>query len=382
VTEDDDAGRLAASKQLPGVVAPGTAGDERAEPTESEGGRRDRAAQQRDAQALRRDGVAEQRDDVGWERDVQAAQRDQATAGRDRQGRRRDDAAAGRDQVSVRRDAAAEVRDSAAEQRDRPAPAPAAGPAATGQAGAGRLVLARRAAAADREYARQDRRLASLARGSAGVDRELAGQDRAHSGSDRGAAEQDRNAALGDREAGDDERTFAVRDRRGALADRDDAAADRQSASLDELTGAYLRRPGLLQLERDLSRARRSGEPLVVAFIDVDELKTVNDQGGHAAGDRLLHHVARTLQAQLRPHDLIIRFGGDEFVCVVAGLGQHDVAKRLAHANTVLGTGPEPGAVTVGLAQLQPNDSAHDLIERADRALYAQRAHRRVLHPR
>jgi len=69
-------------------------------------------------------------------------------------------------------------------------------------------------------------------------------------------------------------------------------------------------------------------------------------------------------------------------VCVVAGLGQHDVAKRLAHANTVLGTGPEPGAVTVGLAQLQPNDSAHDLIERADHALYAQRAHRRVLHPR
>ena len=381
MTDDDDAGRLAASKQLPAVVAPGTAGDERAEPTESEGGRRDRAAEQRDAQALRRDGVAEQRDDVGWERDVQAAQRDQATAGRDRQGRRRDDAAAGRDQVSLRRDAAAEVRDSAAEQRDRPAPAPATGQAATGQAGAGRLVLARRAAAADREHARQDRRLASLARGWAGADRELAGQDRAHSGSDRGAAEQDRNAALGDREAGDDERTFAVRDRRGALADRDDAAADRHSASLDELTGAYLRRPGLLQLERDLSRARRSGEPLVVAFIDVDKLKTVNDQGGHAAGDRLLHHVARTLQAQLRPHDLIIRFGGDEFVCVVAGLGQHDVAQRLAHANTVLGTGPEPGAVTVGLAQLQPNDSAHDLIERADRALYAQRAHRRVLHP-
>ncbi len=62
---------------------------------------------------------------------------------------------------------------------------------------------------------------------------------------------------------------------------------------------------------------------------------TVNDQSGHAAGDRLLHHVARTLQAQLRPHDLIIRFGGDEFICVTAGLGQRDVAQRLSHANTV-----------------------------------------------
>ena len=150
---------------------------------------------------------------------------------------------------------------------------------------------------------------------------------------------------------------------------------------MDELTGAYLRRPGLLQLERDLSRARRSGEPLVIAFVDVDALKVVNDRSGHSAGDRLLHNVAQTLQAQLRPHDLTIRFGGDEFVCVVAGLGQHAVAQRLAHANTVLAQEATPASVTIGLAQLQPDDTAHDLIERADRALYKQRAHQ-PLHPR
>ncbi len=68
-------------------------------------------------------------------------------------------------------------------------------------------------------------------------------------------------------------------------------------------------------------------------------------------------------------------------MCVVAGLGQHAVAQRLAHANTVFAQEATPASVTIGLAQLQPDDTAHDLIERADRALYKQRAHQ-PLHPR
>ncbi len=345
-------------------VAPGlSAGEGRSEPADCDGGLRDRAAEQRDVEALRRDGVAEQRGDGAGERDTDAGERDLAAADRDRDGRERDEAAALRDKADTCRDDAAKVRDSAAEQRDRPVHA-----RDTEQAAFGRLVRAGRAAASDREHARQDRGAGVLACGLAGPDRGSAGQDRAHSGSDRDAAERDREAALGNRGAGDDERSLAVLDRSRALGDRADAAADRRSASLDEPTGAYLRRPGLLQLERDVSRAKRSGEPLVVAFVDVDQLKNVNDQGGHAAGDRLLHHVAGTLQAQLRPYDLIIRFGGDEFVCVVAGLGQHEVGQRLAHVNTVLAHEAAPSSVTVGLAQLQPEDAAHDLIERADRA--------------
>jgi diguanylate cyclase (GGDEF)-like protein len=169
---------------------------------------------------------------------------------------------------------------------------------------------------------------------------------------------------------------LAASDREHAHDDREDAAADRYSASLDELTGAYLRRPGLLQLERDLSRVSRDGGELVVAFVDVDQLKAVNDQGGHAAGDRLLQHTVQSLQARLRPHDLIIRFGGDEFVCVVAGLALDDVAARLRQANDALTQGPAPGSFTVGLARLHVGDTAHELIERADRALYQQRAGR------
>lgn len=336
-----------------------TEGEGQPEPAGSVGGRRDRAAGQRDVEAERRDGVAGQRDDGAGERDVDAGERDLITGSRDREAGRRDEAASSRDRVDALREDAAAVRDNAAEQRDRP------GAPTSGRAGFERLVLARRAAAADREHSRQDRSAGAVARVSAEADRGSAGQDRAHSGSDRSASEQDRDAAMADRGTSDDARGSAVLDRQNARGDRDDAASDRRSASLDQLTGAYLRRPGLLQLERDLSRARRGGEPLVVAFVDVDALKDVNDQGGHVAGDRLLRRVARTLQAQVRPHDLIIRVGGDEFVCVVAGLGQHDVAQRMANVNTALGTSPDPGSVTVGLAQLQPDDTVHDLIERA-----------------
>lgn len=140
------------------------------------------------------------------------------------------------------------------------------------------------------------------------------------------------------------------------------------------MTGAYLRRPGLLQFDRDLVRCRRTGEPLVVAFVDVDQLKVVNDTRGHAAGDRLLHEVARTLRAQLRPYDLIIRYGGDEFICMITGIELTGVAARLADTNRLMASGPTPGTVTFGLAQLQPDDTSSDVIGRADAALYRTRS--------
>jgi diguanylate cyclase (GGDEF)-like protein len=63
-----------------------------------------------------------------------------------------------------------------------------------------------------------------------------------------------------------------------------------------------------------LERARRAEEGLVVAFVDVDGLKQVNDTEGHFAGDALLIPVANSLRAYLRSYDLVMRFGGDEFV--------------------------------------------------------------------
>lgn len=338
---------------------------------QSDAEQRDQAAGRRDEAALRRDGVAVKRDYSARHRDDDAGERDVVSVGRDRDGYRRDHDATLRDQASAGRDHAAEVRDSLAEQRDRPT-----GPYPVSQRDFGQLVLARRAAAADREHSRQDRSAESLSRRVAGADRGLAGLDRAHSIDDRSAAEHDRDAASVDRGAADDERNHAVLDRRGAHGDRDNAASDRWSASLDELTGSYLRRPGLLQLERDLGRAKRNGESLVVAFADVDHLKVGNDPRGHSAGDHLLQQCVQTLQAHLRPHDLVIRYGGDEFVCVIAGLELENVAHRLADVSGLLAEGSPPGAFTFGLAQLQPDDTAYDLIDRADAALGEVRSHR------
>ena len=64
-----------------------------------------------------------------------------------------------------------------------------------------------------------------------------------------------------------------------------------------------------------MARAKRTQRSFVLAFIDVDGLKTTNDSLGHAAGDELLRRVVDTVRDHLRSYDLIVRFGGDEFLC-------------------------------------------------------------------
>ena len=147
-------------------------------------------------------------------------------------------------------------------------------------------------------------------------------------------------------------------------------------AAVDELTGAYLRSAGLLELDREIARTRRTEEPLVVAFVDVDALKQVNDSRGHAAGDRLLAAVAASLKAMLRPYDVVIRYGGDEFVCVMTGITLSTAVTRFSTINSLLATAAENGSVTVGLAELSTGDSAYMLIGKADANLYAKRRHR------
>ncbi len=147
---------------------------------------------------------------------------------------------------------------------------------------------------------------------------------------------------------------------------------------MDGLTGEYSRGAGLVELEREMARVKRTGETLVLAFLDVDQLKSVNDSGGHAAGDRMLTEVARTVRAALRPYDLIIRYGGDEFICGNSGLDMAGVSKRLALVNSVLAKAAEHGSITAGVALLQSGDSVEDLIARADAALYRERRQRRA----
>lgn len=141
----------------------------------------------------------------------------------------------------------------------------------------------------------------------------------------------------------------------------------------DGLTGAHLRGPGMAELEREVARATRTSEPLVMAFVDVDGLKAVNDLRGHAAGDRTLAAVADALRANLRGHDLLVRYGGDEFVCVMSGLSLADAARRLERVHAALAGAPEPTSMTVGLVQREGGESANDVLARADADLYRRR---------
>lgn len=210
-------------------------------------------------------------------------------------------------------------------------------------------------------------------RREAAADRSRASQDRGAGASERTEAELDRVTALADRGAGASERTEAELDRNTALADRGASARERERSSHDGLTGTYLRGPGSVELEREIARARRAELPLTLAFVDVDGLKAINDSRGHGAGDRVLLNVANALRASLRSHDLIIRYGGDEFACVIPGLNSADATKRLGRVNAALAEAAVPASVTVGITELQPTDSTEHLLARADAALYRER---------
>lgn len=191
------------------------------------------------------------------------------------------------------------------------------------------------------------------------------------------AADIDRSHSYVDRIAASNDRADAATDRYEALSDRMDAARDRRKACLDGLTGAYNREAGLLELARDVARASRSGHLLVVAFLDVDHLKITNDTQGHAAGDHVLMTVAATLHAALRPYDLVIRYGGDEFVCAAEGIDVHAARLRFDRINELLARAVPGLTVTVGLAELGPGESTEAVIARADADLYGQREQRR-----
>ena len=153
--------------------------------------------------------------------------------------------------------------------------------------------------------------------------------------------------------------------------------AEREDSSIDGLTGVYHRDPGLVELEREITRAMRTGSDhrFVLAFVDVDALKAKNDSLGHTAGDQLLRHIAEVIRANLRSYDLIVRFGGDEFVCGLPGLDVEAAAERFACINSELAS-TRQASVTVGLVEALENESIENLIVRADKAMYAERQKR------
>jgi diguanylate cyclase (GGDEF)-like protein len=218
------------------------------------------------------------------------------------------------------------------------------------------IVEARERAAADRES------LAS-ARDKAATERDSIANAR-----DRVATERDSIAntrpAVGHGRSADAPDTGSS----GVELEQARLEAELQRAHLDGLTGALRREMGRLTLRNEIDRARRGDGKFVMAFIDVDGLKEVNDRDGHAAGDRVLRTLVATMRANLRSYDPIVRFGGDEFICGITSTDPTEVQHRIGVIDQSLRSATGVG-ITAGLASLGSNESLDELTARADAAL-------------
>jgi diguanylate cyclase (GGDEF)-like protein len=210
---------------------------------------------------------------------------------------------------------------------------------------------------------------------AAGDERDRAAEARDRAADERDRAAADRDCAAGrslasEREHAARDREESARDRAAAAVDRARALRDRQQAGLDALTGALRRDRGLVDLQHEIERARRSDGRLVLAFVDVDGLKAVNDTYGHAAGDQLLRDAVTALRAGLRSYDLVIRYGGDEFVCALSRADCASAQRRFDEVTRKLAQTNPSASMSVGLTELRNADNCADLIARADAALY------------
>jgi diguanylate cyclase (GGDEF)-like protein len=271
--------------------------------------------------------------------DVTRAERASATAERGSTAASRAAMALTRSREAMQRDDTARLRDLSALARDRTA------------------------ASRDRNAERQ---AATLAESGAATDLVVGALEAS------GAAHRARAAADRERAAADRER--AAQDRAQAALDRRQARVALREAYLDDLTGLYTRRLGLLTLQHEIDRAHRSGEPLVVAMLDVDGLKQVNDREGHAAGDALLRDAAAAIVSKLRSYDPVMRMGGDEFVCAFPNTPLEPAARQVQEMKAEFGQRQPTGSLSVGLAQLEPEETLENFLARGDAELYRAKA--------
>lgn len=158
---------------------------------------------------------------------------------------------------------------------------------------------------------------------------------------------------------------------------KEDLDEMKQHAYHDVLTGISNRRHFLESLEDRVARCRRYGDNCAVMFLDVDNLKAINDEHGHAAGDALLLRMAEILKTHTRSTDVVARIGGDEFGLLLDNLNGDQVADKIdslmenfdrvefVHDDKKL-----PFGAAIGYCFVGPQDTTESLMSRADASMY------------
>ena len=156
-------------------------------------------------------------------------------------------------------------------------------------------------------------------------------------------------------------------------------------ARTDSLTGCNNRRYGLEMLDRQIKLSHRSKSPLLLAFLDIDGFKAINDTFGHEEGDKVLKEVVKLLKSTLREIDVVCRMGGDEFLLIFPDSSLQDASlikerfdKNLVQLNQTLKK-PYKIALSIGLSEYNPDNPLpmDELIRIADQKMYEEKKNKK-----
>ena len=163
-----------------------------------------------------------------------------------------------------------------------------------------------------------------------------------------------------------------------------------EHAFKDSLTGLANPRALQFQLAREVARARRTNSEFSLVLLDLDDFKTINDEYGHLIGDHALQEVASTLRRTTRPYDTCIRYGGDEFIVLLASVGHEEAEERrrrlqeaVAAITIDAGGGRRiPLRASAGASTFPADGLTYErLLARADRRMYRNKAQRKTASP-